>query len=93
MTQVDEARLIPGKNGKKYLSLVFFDNKNGKDQYGNDGYVIQSLSKEEREAGKRTPIIGNFRLSSGPAPSRQSSERRPAPEQQSASDKNDDVPF
>jgi hypothetical protein len=29
------------------------------DQYGNIGFVTQQISKEEREAGTKAPIIGN----------------------------------
>jgi len=60
VTRIDKTALIEGKNGK-YLSLVFFDNKNGPDQYGNDGFVTQDLGKERRLAGEKGPILGNWR--------------------------------
>jgi hypothetical protein len=41
--------------------VVLFENKDGKGQYGDDGFVVQSVSKEAREAGVRGPIVGNWR--------------------------------
>jgi hypothetical protein len=86
--QVDKTRLFPSKDGGKklYLDLILFENKNGTDQYGNDGFVKQGQSKEERLAGKQTPIIGNWKhlgIKNGP--------QKPAPAADTAAD--DDVPF
>jgi hypothetical protein len=33
--------------------------RDDKDQYGNDGFVSQSVTKEERENGVKMPILGN----------------------------------
>jgi hypothetical protein len=60
VTKIDKTALYEGKNGK-YLNLVFFDNKDGPDQYGNDGFVTQDIGKERREAGEKGPIIGNWK--------------------------------
>ncbi len=60
VTKIDKSALFEGKNGK-YLDLVLFDNKNGTDQYGNDGFVTQDIGRERREAGERGPIIGNWK--------------------------------
>ena len=60
VTRIDKTALYEGKNGK-YLSLVFFDNKDGPDQFGNDGFVTQDLGKERRMAGEKGPIIGNWK--------------------------------
>lgn len=56
VTKIDKTRLFKGKKGT-YLDIALVASKN--DSYGNDYMVIQSVSKEEREAGKRGPIIGN----------------------------------
>jgi hypothetical protein len=76
VTKIDKTALYEGKNGK-YLSLVFFDNKEGPDQFGNDGFVTQDLGKERRMAGEKGPIIGNWKEvgTRGPtiAPARQES--------------------
>lgn len=60
VTRIDKSALYEGKNGK-YLSLVFFDNKDGPDQFGNDGFVTQDIGKERRMAGEKGPIIGNWK--------------------------------
>lgn len=65
---IDQARLYKGKKGR-YLDAVLFLNEET-DQYGNDGFIAQSVTKEEREAGGRGPIIGNVKLNKkdqGPA--------------------------
>jgi hypothetical protein len=76
VTKIDKTALYEGKNGK-YLSLVFFDNKEGPDQFGNDGFVTQDLGKERRMAGEKGPIIGNWKevgtKRPAPAPTRHES--------------------
>ena len=58
--KIEKPHLIEGKNGK-ILSVVLFENRDGKGQYGDDGYAVQGVSKESREAGVRGPIVGNWR--------------------------------
>lgn len=60
VTRIDKSGIYTGKSGK-YLGIVFFENKDGPDQYGNDGFVRQEISQERREAGERGPIIGNWK--------------------------------
>lgn len=43
----------------KYLNFTVLSNKNGVDAYGNTHYITQDVTKEERLAGKRGPILGN----------------------------------
>lgn len=47
-----------GKKGT-YCELVLMENKNGEDDYGNSHFVCQGVSKEDREAGVKGPIVGN----------------------------------
>jgi len=54
--QINKEWLYKGKNGT-YLNLVLFPTEN--DQYGNNWIVKQSLTKEQRAAGVKAPIIGN----------------------------------
>lgn len=56
-------KLINGKKGR-YLDLVVFL-RDEKDQYGNDGFVSQSVTKEERERGVKMPILGNAKWLGG----------------------------
>jgi hypothetical protein len=58
--KLEKEHIIQGKNGK-IVAVVLFENKDGKGQYGDDGFVVQSVSKEAREAGVRGPIVGNWR--------------------------------
>jgi hypothetical protein len=60
LDKIDKAQIFVGKV-HKYLNCTLHDNKNGKDEYGNDGFITQSISKEKREAGERGPIIGNWK--------------------------------
>lgn len=65
VTKVDKNRLFQGKNGAKYLDLVLFENRDGPDKFGNDGFVTQSCSKEEREKGVKMPILGSWKRIGG----------------------------
>jgi hypothetical protein len=59
-SKIDKSALFEGKNGK-YCDFVLFENRDGTDQYGNDGFVTQDIGKERRLAGERGPIIGNWK--------------------------------
>jgi hypothetical protein len=60
VSRIDKTALVDGKNGK-YLSLVFFENRDGEDRFGNMGFITQDLGKERRLAGEKGPILGNWR--------------------------------
>ena len=56
LTAVDKSKLIEGKNGKKYLNLTMM--VQNRSSYGNNVWVTQTQSKEERKTLK--PItLGN----------------------------------
>jgi hypothetical protein len=57
---IDKSELYEGKKGK-YLSLTLFENRDGTDQYGNAGFIVQDIGKQRREAGQKGPIIGNWK--------------------------------
>jgi hypothetical protein len=82
--------LFQGKSGK-YLDIVCFVNKDGKTQYGDDGFIVQEISKEARQNGEKGPIIGNWRWmeekpkASTPAPAPKAAPKPP--------EADDDVPF
>ena len=61
--KLDVKRLYKGKKGK-YLSATLFL-KEETDQYGNNGFIVESITKEEREAGKKGTIIGNAKFMAG----------------------------
>ena len=59
--KIDKARLFAGKNGAKYLDVILVPTRDN--AYGNEYMIVQSVSKEEREAGVKGPILGNAKLS------------------------------
>ncbi len=74
--KLDPKRLYKGKKGK-YLSATLFL-KEEVDQYGNNGFIVESITKEEREAGQKGTIIGNAKMMvSGSAPKQDDSESLP----------------
>ena len=52
--KIDKSKLFKGEKGT-YLDLVLFET----DKFDNDYIVKQSLTKEERESGKKAEILGN----------------------------------
>lgn len=69
VTRIDKTAIHAGKNGK-YVDLLCFDNRNGPDQFGNDGFVVQAIPQERKEAGEKGPIVGNFKRLGKPAQNR-----------------------
>jgi hypothetical protein len=87
VTKIDKTALYAGKNGK-YLNIVFFDNKDGLDQFGNNGFVTQDIGKERRLAGERGPIIGNWKWDEAPKV-----QATPAAVSHEEAGMDDDIPF
>lgn len=87
VSKIDKTRLFKGKKGT-YMDLTTFIDTKNPDQYEQHGFVSQSTSKEEREAGVKTPILGNckvfFDSSTPPTPA--------APEQTPVTGFNDAIP-
>ena len=63
VSKIDQRRLYKGKKGQ-YLSATLFL-KEETDQYGNNGFIVESITKEEREAGQKGTIIGNAKFMAG----------------------------
>lgn len=61
VSKIDKTRLFKGKKGVYMDVTTFIDTKNP-DQYDQHGFVSQSTSKEEREQGVKTPILGNCKV-------------------------------
>ena len=59
--KIDKARLFEGEKGT-YLDLTTFIDLDELDQYGNNGFIAQSVSKEEREQGVKGNILGNVKV-------------------------------
>jgi len=43
------------------MDVTLVSNRDGKDQYDNDGFATLDLGKERRLAGERGPILGNWK--------------------------------
>jgi len=43
------------------MDVTLMDNRDGPDQYGQDGFATLDLGKERRLAGERGPILGNWK--------------------------------
>lgn len=85
VSDIDKARLNKGKNGKFYLKAVAIETPTGK--YG-DWMIVESISKEESESGKKGTILGNGKNYGWGTPSSQSSSQH-----EGASMSADDIPF
>ena len=84
--KIDKALLYLGEKGT-YLNGVFLENKNGTGEYGDDGFIVQDVSKEQRDQGIKGPIIGNWRyLKPKFAPV-------PKPVTAASTAEDDDIPF
>jgi hypothetical protein len=61
VSKIDKTALYESpKTGKKYLNISVLI-RDEKDQYGNDGFVVQDIGKERRMAGEKGPILGNWK--------------------------------
>lgn len=60
VSKIPKEAIFIGKKGK-YIDLVLHENKNGTDEFGNDGFIAVDTTKEQRERGERGPIVGNWK--------------------------------
>lgn len=59
LSAIDTKRAFIGKKGEYIsLNLVLSDEV---DQYGNNGFLIQETTPEERQKGVKLPICGNLK--------------------------------
>lgn len=61
VTKIDKARLYEGKKGK-YLTATTFVDLDNVDQYDNNGFIAEKVSKDEQEAGTKGTILGNVKV-------------------------------
>ncbi len=89
VTKIDKNKLFKGKKGT-YLDLTAFIDLDTKGEYGDNGFISHSVSKEEREAGEKGDILGNVTVFYN------DNQQAPQTEQQAApagSDDFSDIPF
>lgn len=56
VSKIDKTRLFKGEKGT-YLDCVLIETPAAK--HGNDYMIVESITKEERDAGKKGTILGN----------------------------------
>ncbi len=61
VTKIDKTKLFKGQKGT-YLDITAFIDLDEEGQYGDNGMVVQSVSKEERDAGQKGAILGNVKV-------------------------------
>ena len=91
VTKIEKQRLFDGKNGAKWLDILLIPTPDNK--FGNSHMAVQAVSKEERLAGTRGPILGNAKVY---APRGKTEPKTPAPSAQTrtAQQENEDsIPF
>jgi hypothetical protein len=93
VTKIDKARIVEGKKGK-YIDITAFIDLDQADEYGNYGMVTQNVTKEERAAKVRGPILGNAKVFYKDEGQPQSTPRQsPAHQAPAYDDFSDEVPF
>lgn len=85
--KIDKNHLFKGQK-HMFLDIVLHDNKDGEDEWGNLGFITQSISKEARDRGERGPIIGNWK-----EVGQKKQPAKPAPAQKASDEDGDDIPF
>lgn len=75
VSKIDKAHLFEGKKGK-YLDIALHQKPN---EYGDDGFITQSVSKEARDKGVKGAIIGNWKTVGQKAANGKSTQRQSAP--------------
>ena len=95
VTKIEKSYLVEGKKGK-YLSIRLKAKKDEegnptKDQYGNDGMIVQVIPKNLRQEGLRGPIVGNYKeyIDDYLAPARAAAFKKP----EAPAPEDDDLPF
>lgn len=61
VSKIDKSKLYQGNKGT-YLNMTTYIDTEEVDQYGDNGFISQSVSKEERENGEKGRILGNCKL-------------------------------
>jgi hypothetical protein len=99
VTKIDKERLFQGAKGQYLDAVVFVNDEEG--QYGDNGMITQSVSKDEREAGVKGNILGNVKIlgtfeDKGQAPAGNNHQQAGHPMPQGAATSaadGDDIPF
>ena len=88
VTKIDKKHLFKGKTAV-YLDAALVERP---DEYGNAGFISQSVSKEARAKGEKGPIIGNWRRVGEDKKPAQAAAQKPAAKTETPTDE-DPMPF
>ena len=61
VTKIDKSKLYQGQKGT-YLTMTAFVDLDNKDQYDNNGMIVQKVTKEEQQQGVKGAILGNSKV-------------------------------
>ena len=61
VSKIEKSRLFKGQKGT-YLDCTTFIEIDEQDQYGNNGFISQDVSKEEKDNGVQGNILGNVKV-------------------------------
>ena len=95
LTKIDKSKIVEGKNGQKYYSLVV-DELRTPDKYDNTHTVYQNQTKDERAAKAPKVYIGNgkeFKFNQQTAPQQQAQQSAPQTNPLHSQDMIDSLPF
>lgn len=94
VSKINKALLFTGQKGV-YMDLTLMDNRDGPDEFGYDGFIVQDVGKARREAGEKGPIIGNWKHIG--QPSRPATQNGAPPPRRTATadalDEEEEIPF
>ena len=60
VSKIDKSKLYKGEKGV-YLNMTTFVDLEQEDEYGNNGFISVEQSKEQRDAGEQSVILGNVK--------------------------------
>lgn len=95
LTKIDKSKIVDGKNGQKYYSLVV-DELRTPDKFNNTHTVYQNQSKEERTDKVEKVYIGNgkeFKFNQQSAPQQQVQQSAPQTNPLHSQQAINDMPF
>ena len=92
--KIDKSKLFMSQKGAAYLDAQVFIS-DAVDQFGNNGMIVQAVSKEERDQGIQGAILGNCKIfwTSEGQPQQQPQQAKPQPKQDPDFDFDQDIPF
>jgi len=60
VSRIDKSKLYKGEKGV-YLNMTTFVDLDQENEYGNNGFISMEQSKEQRDAGEQSVILGNVK--------------------------------